>query len=300
MDNIFADFLLNSGLYDETPITQDNIEQLFELIEGKVKIDAYCKDCGEKRVFSVEPIYYTTERGEKTIELSLGDTLRKTKNMCLMQLNPRPGESESNGNWQFYWFTQDLEKDTRIMCFSFVCAMHDWHHLDYIVLTNNTTMKKIGQYPSVADLAFPELDEYKKSLTKEDLRELRRAIGLYSQNIGVGSFVYLRRILERLIEKTREMATDSIDANAYAQSKIVDRIKMLKDCLPKFLVDNATLYSIISKGIHELTEDECLQYFPILKDAIIMIASKWEQERKLKESEEALSKSISKIYQTLK
>ena len=107
-----------SGLYDETPITQDNIEQLFDLIEGKVKIDAYCKDCGEKRVFSIEPIYYTTERGEKTIELSLGDTLRKTKNMCLMQLNPRPGESESNGNWQFYWFTQDLEKDTRIMCFS--------------------------------------------------------------------------------------------------------------------------------------------------------------------------------------
>lgn len=34
-------------------------------------------------------------------------------------------------------------------------------------------MKKIGQYPSVADLSFPELKEYRKVMTKDDEKNLK-------------------------------------------------------------------------------------------------------------------------------
>ena len=53
--------------------------------------------------------------------------------------------------------------------------MNERHHLDYIVLTTDNSMTKIGQYPSVADMTFPELDAYKHVISKEDRKELGTA-----------------------------------------------------------------------------------------------------------------------------
>src|SRR5260370_11936217 len=61
---------------------------------------------------------------------------------------------------------------------------------------------KIGQYPSIADLQFPFLQKYRRSLG-EQYQELTKAVGLFANGIGIGSFVYLRRIFERLIEEAR-------------------------------------------------------------------------------------------------
>ena len=54
IDNVFGDFLVNKGLYDEIEITKDNIYELADLIGGHVKIDIYCPKCRESRVFSCE------------------------------------------------------------------------------------------------------------------------------------------------------------------------------------------------------------------------------------------------------
>lgn len=37
------------------------------------------------------------------------------------------------------------------------------------------------------------------------------------------------------------------------------------------MVTNAILYNIVSKGIHELKEDECRKIFPILQSGIELI-----------------------------
>ena len=55
--NVFADFLQTAGLYDSMKISEDNIQDLILLLDGKVRISAYCKECKEKRVFSMKPIY---------------------------------------------------------------------------------------------------------------------------------------------------------------------------------------------------------------------------------------------------
>lgn len=73
-------------------------------------------------------------------------------------------------NWQ-------IEDESRILVFKFVCSMNDKHYLDYIVSTEENKFRKIGQYPSVADLTFPELNEYKKVMSEDDRKEFRRAIG---------------------------------------------------------------------------------------------------------------------------
>ena len=45
VNNIFGDFLVKSGLYDEIEITEDNIFELADLIGGHVKIESYCPKC---------------------------------------------------------------------------------------------------------------------------------------------------------------------------------------------------------------------------------------------------------------
>lgn len=54
MSNVFAEFLVNQGLYDKIEITEGNINALCDLIDGKEKISVYCKECGQVRVFGMD------------------------------------------------------------------------------------------------------------------------------------------------------------------------------------------------------------------------------------------------------
>lgn len=55
------------------------------------------------------------------------------------------------------------------------------------------------------------------------------------------------------------------------------------------------IYKVLSKGIHELSERECLTYFPALKLAIeLILEQKIEMEAK-KERDEAVKKEITAI-----
>lgn len=43
-DNVFAHFLQTAGLYDFMEINKSNINDLVILLDGKVRISAYCKN----------------------------------------------------------------------------------------------------------------------------------------------------------------------------------------------------------------------------------------------------------------
>ena len=47
-------------------------------------------------------------------------------------------------------------------------------------------------------------------ISKEDRKELGTAIGLFASGVGAGSYVYLRRILERLVYQAKETAANVI------------------------------------------------------------------------------------------
>lgn len=185
------------------------------------------------------------------------------------------------------------------MLFQFQCAMNDHHYTDYVVRANGNTLVKIGQFPSVADLSFPELENYKKVISKEDRKELRRAIGLYASGIGAGSYVYLRRIFERMLMIARQNAGDAIDDNTFNHARVNEKIMMIKDYLPNMLTSNSMIYGILSKGIHELSEEDCLTYFPVMKDCIFMILDEWEEYRRKNEKEKSVSAALSKIASTI-
>lgn len=298
IDNVFGNFLVEKGLYDTIEITKDNIYELAGLVGGHVKINAYCTKCGEKRVFSCEPIYIYSVDGNDVNEYSLEDQIVSIQ---YFMNTPTPHfADEQEKSWQ--WCSTIIAYDVRLMVFRFFCAMDPAHRIDYIVLTDGNTMKKIGQFPSVADMSFPELKNYKKVITKDDERELKRAIGLYAQGIGIGSFVYLRRIAERIILQagTKAVEAGKVSAEVFDKARVDEKIKMLADYLPKSLSNNPVFYGIVSKGIHELSEDECIEYFPVLQSFIMMVLRQWEKIREDEEEEKRISSSINKIASNVK
>jgi hypothetical protein len=70
-------------------------------------------------------------------------------------------------------------------------------------LVQDRKLMKIGQYPSLADMALPKFQAYRKILGTNRAKELRLAIGLGAHGVGIGAFVYLRRIFEAVLEKHR-------------------------------------------------------------------------------------------------
>ena len=79
-----------------------------------------------------------------------------------------------------------------------------------------------------------------------------------------------------------------------------DKISLLKRNLPEFLVQNKSLYSILSKGIHELGESECMSAFPITKLGIELILDEKLEKLTRENKIEQASKGIGKLTEKMK
>jgi hypothetical protein len=86
-----------------------------------------------------------------------------------------------------------------------------------------------------------------------------------------------------------------------------DKVEILKEFLPSQLVEAKSIYGILGKGVHELTEEECLKYFPPLKLSIELILNQKIEETKrnnvrlmlknnCKASTSNLQKVVNKFY----
>ncbi len=173
----------------------------------------------------------------------------------------------------------------------FACSRDENHKAVFVFRAHKGTIQKIGQHPSIADLATPDFQKYRRVLSNERFGEFTRGVGLASHGIGIGAFVYLRRIFESLIEKAQNAAANNSDWDqpSCERARMDEKIKMLKQHLPSFLVTNRALYSIMSCGIHTLSESECLRSFRIVKVGIELILDeqleKYERDLKIRQTE---------------
>ena len=245
-------------LYEEIVLRKKDLLQVFQLLTYTQTIDAYCIYCKREGVF-------------KNCE---------------------------NPAWRYMNFEQyaasPFEKYTTT---AYVCTRHSSHkYISHFRLCDNK-IAKVGQYPSTADLQIPQAQKYHKLLGGERYKEFTRAIGLAAHGVGIGSFVYLRRIFEGLIEEAHVRASEdtTFDDATYKKSRIEQKIMMLKGFLPSFLVNNRSIYTILSKGVHELKENECLAYFDTMKVGIELILDERIRELHRKLKEKQASETIGKI-----
>lgn len=148
---------------------------------------------------------------------------------------------------------------------------------EYAKFKNCIILKKIGQYPSIADMQFFECIKYKKVL-KNSYRDYTMALGLFASGVGAGAFLYLRRVLEKLVEEAHQacISNEIWDEQLYKGSHFDDKIKLVESAgeiiIPAELnpIRNR-IYGVLSKGVHESDEDECKELFPYIKLAIDLI-----------------------------
>lgn len=261
------DFFLNKGLYDKQVYVGEEMWEAVDVLYFQGTYDSYCVQCQKGSTFRLA-------KADTPLELQKG-----------RQQNVASQRSDMFGVAGFGKVLPEIRAGFYNV--SAACTRHAHHvHKFYFRLGANNeymatpnskvslTLEKIGQHPAIADLAIPLTKQFRSVLTKEQLQELNKAIGLHSHGVGAGAYVYLRRIFEALIEEAHQEAKKDSgwDDDAYgALKKTKERIDAVKAHLPDFLVQNKQMYSVLSLGIHSLSEEECMKYFNTMKTGIEMI-----------------------------
>jgi hypothetical protein len=237
---------ISTPIYDELDLSGLDELKIYKLFTSG-SLDAYCPTCKKSSVFRIEnPNKYISDPEKQTIS-KYG--LIEVKAICTRSQGS--GYAESCDQKLFSIFER-----------------------------NAGSFTKIGLSPSKAVLDFGDLDDAFKELDDSYRKELGTAIGLFAHGVGIGSFVYLRRIFEVLVEEAHVKAQEDKgwDEELYSKKRMNEKVESLKDFLPSRLVRSINLYGILSKGIHELTEAECKTQYPLVLQAIQLILKEKHEE----------------------
>lgn len=278
-----GEFLFDLPLYHKVP--RDDSEDIINFLMigglGRREVDGYnpIEQC--ESTFAVFcSAYYTVHNDIGSNSLTIDYVVGKSEKFDTFEVILR---CKRYGTFLHYLVHVEYDKE-------------DYEH------SHIMSISKVGQYPSVADFHIGRVHQYDKVLPREKMREFTKAIGLAANGVGIGSFVYLRRIFEHLVfeaKNTAKATNPEFDETAFISARMNERILMLSGYLPEFLVENHTIYGILSKGIHELSEDVCNKHFSILRESIEMILDEkleaYQKEQKRKSIKQALSKIAGEI-----
>jgi hypothetical protein len=288
-------YFVERGLYQPVPIDSANAKQALVRVQFHVgPLDVFCTDCGQHSIFR------STVKLPSVGPHIMGHQPAASVEQLLQEkraLLPHTDEDVRSFSEQ-----DVLAYVSRPKYFTtiFHCSRNPAHELRFVTRVAETHFEKIGQCPSLAEVHLGDLAKYRKVLGAE-YRELSRGVGLFAHGIGVGSFVYLRRIFESQIEQAHAAALTGggWDEDEYQRSRMDEKIRLLMHHLPEFLVENRAIYAVLSKGIHELSEAECLEYFPAVRVAIELILDAkleaLEKEKKVQGSRASISAIVGRL-----
>ena len=282
------DIFLKDALYTEYNIEDFNDDELlnvlfhherFSLADKLKTIDSYCNICKKNTTF------LSKETDENVLKNMISESNLFESRMEQVAISASlTGVLENIGTFQRNFRCPRPESNSA-------------HDLIFIFRIKDSKLIKIGQNPSLADLARVEIEKYRE-LNENIYQELNRAIGLSSHGIGVGSFVYLRRIIEKhiVLPKLHDLLEgQKITQEDIFQTDFKKKIELAKDQLPDFLVNNKKIYSILSKGIHELEEKECKDFFPILRASIEIILDEKIEKKMREEKNKLIARELNKF-----
>lgn len=257
----FENLIKDKGIYSSiNGVTHEIYENIFSDSKGLNSMDLFCSKCKTNKTF-----VYSCD-GES-------DLMGKYK-----------GNSGRNfytvGNLQYT--TYECPKcETKII---------------YIFLLEGEKLIKIGQYPSLYEIRRDELKKYAKNKMIDDIyfKEINKADVCAGEGYYVASFTYMRRVFENLIKNifNENSAEIGFSYEEYEKLRMDEKIKAIKPYLP---VDDdiyKPLFQILSAGVHALPEDECSEYYQILRAVLLEVL----EEFKRKKEKEANRKSLKILF----
>jgi hypothetical protein len=150
---------------------------------------------------------------------------------------------------------------------------------------------KFGQYPEWEI----KMDKNLVSMLGKHSKTFRKGLVCESQGYGIGAFAYYRRITEEIIDELLESITDLIETEHKTkyrealektkQTRVTqEKIDLVKDLLPSILKPEGmnplgVLHSKLSEGLHEETDQSCLENATYIKDILTFLINQIIQSR---------------------
>ncbi len=229
-DSNIKEFLENDPLY-----VWQEFEKPANLIDLQIReIDAFCEKCEQSRPFQA---FRSTSAG------------------------PAPGAT-----------IQYLETGTSHLEFTCVSCRKSRreYHVEQIVDGETMRLQKYGELPKKQLERSPVLQRF----LEDDLENYEKAVVCLSHEYGVAAFAYFRRIVENNINKLLDLVQEDAQSSS-ANTKLIeldklrknspmgDKIKIANHALPEYLNPSdqnplGRLYKVLSEGVHEFSEEECL------------------------------------------
>lgn len=259
LNNILNKLLVEFPLYRKMEIPQDLVD-VWSWTERS--INTTCKIDNTKQTFILSiPKEFREYYGKLSAD-----------RICLPQL-----QEDENGKLNYAIHIQGK------------CSFCNSYRLDYLINIFTTNGKKyyarkIGAYPPFEIKAEKNILNY---LSEEHQEHYKKALMNFSTGYGIGAFAYLRRIVEETI---RNIVQDVISLKLIGHEKVEEALikynkthsmsallDEISDYLPivfSSVGDNPLklIYNVASLGIHQLSEEECLEkahYIDVLLKFII-------------------------------
>lgn len=251
----FEKILLKEGVYGQCKITIGEFDDFNARRELK-SLDLYCPKCKQNKTFVFANQWVSDYMGRERY-----DTPQSTRSIeklfYLIYACPTCGEK-----------------------------------IYYTLYFDEGKMYKLAQYPSLMEVTRDELKEFDKSKLIDDssYKEVYKAYECASSGFYVAAFTYMRRVYENLLlnlykENKSEIAVEQGD---FERLKFDQKLELLKGYLAIEESIYKPLYSILSEGIHSLPEEECQQYFTLLKLVLLDILAEQKAKKEKAEKRKAM------------
>ncbi len=258
-------------LYKKINIEGLSLTDIFPIADTKLEL--YCNKCKKRRIFDF---------------LLIGDNYYFKENKPI----------NMGGYYSHAKFGGIFEENKY---FYFIAKSDCGHNLIILfeIIDENNIMK-IGQSPSIYDMNENINNKaFLKELGEEYAYYYKTACSLNSFNSNIGAMTYLRRIFEKLLVECFTENEDDLNMKMsdFMKLKMDEKVQELKLFLPNLMFDNGFngIYSKISDGIHNLTEEECQKIFPPLRMAIEEILIEKMEEKNKKARRLELGKNLQNL-----
>ncbi len=250
-------------LFEKFPLYKKmNIDELPSSL-NKVKvvnINMYCNNCNNIRTFNHSLGWYSS--------------FQEYMSTTYTKIN-------------FEVFTRDYNEDIIIRCVYKCTSCKDFYRYFLLKIDKDlSSVEKIGQYPPW-DISIEK--ELKDILNKCE-KYYKNGKICESQSYGIGAFAYYRRIIEEIIDYLLDRIPELMEGEEkenyqealeqVKQTKITSKkIELVYDLLPPVLNPGEfnplkTIHEKLSEGIHQKSDEDCLNDAQILRENLIFVVKK--------------------------
>lgn len=284
------DYILKLEVGTRVKIPEELFSSVSNIIGDSYQcgIDLYCPECKDKKTFTImsTDFYHSAYNFLESIHNSFSKTATV----------PGSNKTKSSEIFKKYNGKFDLE---------LTCPICKKKIYFYYVYEDGCIMK-VFTYPNLMDGLKFKYRKYQQINNKKFKYDIEFVTGLflyYKSNSGIGSYCYLRRCLENYVLDYIEenIASGKISEADVLNIRFSEKVELIKENIDEDLyLMIKPLYGILSKGIHELDENVCLNEFEHLKDVVEILLDDKLERIEMKKKKEKMQKYLEKKHEELK